>query len=84
MNFLFLFELFLLEKVMYLDCLISELNIWQVIGVIVIVIFYNEELFVLFGFYVKFMVGDIVYFIGNEYMLQCMINFFYLEYQFVE
>ena len=68
----------------HLDRSISELNIWQATGATVIAISHNEELLVSPGPYAKFTAGDIVHFIGNEYTLQRMTNFFYPEHQLAE
>ena len=69
---------------MHLDRSISELNIWQATGATVIAISHNEELLVSPGPYANFTAGDIVHFIGNEYTLQRMTNFFYPEHQLAE
>ena len=84
MNPLLPIELSLSEKAMHLDRSISELNIWQATGATVIAISHNEELLVSPGPYAKFTAGDIVHFIGNEYTLQRMTNFFYPEHQLAE
>ena len=63
----------------HLDQSISELNIWQATGATVIAISHKEELLVSPGPYAKFTAGDTVHFIGNEFTLQRMTNFFYPE-----
>lgn len=79
MNTLLPFELMLTKEAIHLDQSISELNIWQATGATVIAISHQEELLVSPGPYAKFTVGDTVHFIGNEYTLQRMTNFFYPE-----
>lgn len=76
MNPLLPFELALTEEAAHLDQSISELNIWQATGATVIAISHDQELLVSPGPYAKFSAGDTVHFIGNEYTLQRMTNFF--------
>ena len=77
MNPLLPFELALTEEAAHLNQSISELNIWQATGATVIAISHDQELLVSPGPYAKFSAGDTVHFIGNEYTLQRMTNFFY-------
>lgn len=77
MNPLLPFELALTEEAAHLNQSISELNIWQATGATVIAISHEQELLVSPGPYAKFSAGDTVHFIGNEYTLQRMTNFFY-------
>ncbi len=79
MNPLLPFELQLTKHAKHLDRSISELNIWQETGATVIAISHEEELLVSPGPYAKLSKGDTVHFIGNEYTLQRMNNFFYPE-----
>lgn len=76
MNPLLPFELALTEEAAHLNQSISELNIWQATGATVIAISHDQELLVSPGPYAKFSAGDTVHFIGNEYTLQRMTNFF--------
>ena len=77
MNPLLPFELALTEEAAHLNQSISELNIWQATGATLIAISHDQELLVSPGPYAKFSAGDTVHFIGNEYTLQRMTNFFY-------
>ena len=77
MNPLLPFELALTEEAAHLNQSISELNIWQATGATVIAISHDQELLVSPGPYAKFSAGNTVHFIGNEYTLQRMTNFFY-------
>ena len=77
MNPLLPFELALTEEAAHLNQSLSELNIWQATGATVIAISHDQELLVSPGPYAKFSAGDTVHFIGNEYTLQRMTNFFY-------
>lgn len=71
------FELHLNKDAQHLGKSVAELNLWQATGATVVAISHNEKLYVSPGPYVFLEENNILYFVGNEYVLQRMINFFY-------
>ncbi|EOL42552.1 GntR family transcriptional regulator [Enterococcus phoeniculicola] len=71
------FELVLTSEALHLESSISELNLWQETSATVVAILHNEELLLSPGPYAKLSENDTIYFVGNEYALQRMQNFFY-------
>ena len=70
-------ELVLTEEAEHLNTSISDLNLWQETSATVIGILHKEELVLSPGPYAFLTAGDTVYFVGNEFATQRMINFFY-------
>lgn len=70
-------ELLLTEEAEHLDTSISDLNLWHETGATVIGILHNDELILSPGPYAVLNSNDTVYFVGDEFATQRMINFFY-------
>ncbi|HCM90509.1 MULTISPECIES: GntR family transcriptional regulator [Vagococcus] len=70
-------ELVLNKEASHLEISISELNLWQETGATVIAILHKEELILSPGPYAVLNPNDTLYFVGDEFATQRMINFFY-------
>lgn len=70
-------ELLLKEEAQHLNTSISALNLWHETGATVIGILHNDELVLSPGPYAVLNANDTVYFVGDEFATQRMINFFY-------
>ena len=71
------FELHLTEDAQHLGKSVAELNLWQATGATLVAVSHDEKLYISPGPYVILEENDDLYFVGNEYVLQRMINFFY-------
>lgn len=71
------YELVLTEQAEHLGETISDLNIWQATGATIVALLQNDKLLLSPGPYAKLNLHDTIYFVGNEYALQHMRNFFY-------
>lgn len=71
------FELHLSKDAQHLGKSVAELNLWQATGATLVAISHDEKLYISPGPYVFLEENDDLYFVGNEYVLQRMINFFY-------
>lgn len=71
------YELELTEAACHLGKTVAELNIWQQTEATIIAILKGEKLILSAGPYAVITAGDILYFVGDEYSIQRMQNFFY-------
>ncbi|MGX7013448.1 GntR family transcriptional regulator [Vagococcus silagei] len=71
------YELLLTVEADHLDTSISELNLWHETAATVVGISHDDNLLLSPGPYAKFSENDTIYFIGDEFAKQRMINFFY-------
>ena len=71
------YELEITEQAQHLDRTIADLNIWQATGATIVGLMHKEKMLVSPGPYVKIGKNDLIYFVGNEYSLQRMRDFFY-------
>ncbi|MGP6139308.1 MULTISPECIES: GntR family transcriptional regulator [unclassified Jeotgalibaca] len=74
------YELVLTKEARHLGETIAEINVWQATGATIVALLQDEKLLLSPGPYAKLNVGDTIYFVGNEYSLQRMRNFFYENY----
>lgn len=70
-------ELVLTVEASHLETSISDLNLWHETSATVIAILHHEELVLSPGPYAVLNAGDTLYFVGDEFATQRMINFFY-------
>lgn len=70
-------ELVLTADATHLETSISDLNLWHETSATVIAILHHEELVLSPGPYAVLNAGDTLYFVGDEFATQRMINFFY-------
>ncbi|AZP03620.1 GntR family transcriptional regulator [Jeotgalibaca ciconiae] len=71
------YELVLTKEAAHLDQTVADLNVWQETGATIVALMQNEKLLLSPGPYAKLNENDTIYFVGNEYSLQYMRNFFY-------
>lgn len=71
------YELVLTDEADHLGQTVAELNVWQATGATIVALSQSEKLLLSPGPYAKLNAGDTVYFVGDEYSLQHMRNFFY-------
>ncbi|MDU6522341.1 MAG: TrkA C-terminal domain-containing protein, partial [Enterococcus sp.] len=71
------YELTLTEAAEHLEQTVNELNIWHETGATIIAIQQKEQLLLSPGPYAKICVGDTLFFVGNELVLQRMQHLFY-------
>ncbi|NLB98537.1 GntR family transcriptional regulator [Jeotgalibaca porci] len=74
------YEIILTKEANHLGETIAEINVWQATGATIVGILQNEKLFLSPGPYAKIGEGDTLYFVGNEYTLQRMRDFFFGNY----
>lgn len=75
------FELEVKANCLYLNKTVGEMNLWQQTAATLIAINHQEELVVSPGPYAQIVVGDTLYFVGNEQAFQRIQRFFYPEEQ---
>lgn len=71
------FELALTEPSDQFDKSLSDLNFWHTTGTTLVGIMHDDNLTISPGPYAKIQQGDTLYFVGNEYSVQNVHNFFY-------
>lgn len=74
------YEMTLTEKARHLGETIAEINVWQATGATIVAVEKGDKLYLSPGPYAKIEEGNTIYFVGNEYSLQRMRNFFYENY----
>lgn len=70
-------ELEITKEAAHLNTSISDLNLWHETSATVIGILHDEDLVLSPGPYAVLNPGDTLYFVGDEFATQRMINFFY-------
>ncbi len=71
------YQLKITSKALHIEKSIAELNIWQKTGATIVAIQTDSALLLSPGPYAKLSIGNTIYFVGDDLVVQRMNQFFY-------